>query len=158
MKNKIMKIVGTTALSLSLIAGVAGAVSADADAVASKEGREAIVITPYAVQNSILNWDFLNNTAPNPTNHWTVEIGYPYINMYVKNTGSQSFRVEVRHDQKGTIIFNKDIPADGLGHNFINNDNNPLVPSGTYTLTIYSGTATAKGTITMKASNTPWQQ
>ncbi|MGF7050320.1 archaellum component FlaF (FlaF/FlaG flagellin family) [Paenibacillus sp. DS2015] len=100
--------------------------------------------------------DLTNNTNPNPTGQWTVQSGYPNINLYLKNTGSQSFRVEVKHYAKGTVIFNQTISADGVGRNYYNNDSNPLVPSGTYTVTVYAGTATPKGTITMKASDTPW--
>lgn len=156
MTSKFMKIVGTTALSISLITGVASAVSANND-TASKKGTEAIAMTPNAVQPRILNWDLMNNTAGDPNTSWTVDIGYPYINLYVKNKGEKDFRVEVMHTTKGTIIFNKTVPADGLGKNFINNDHNPLVPSGTYIVTIYGGTAVPKGILTMKASKTSWK-
>lgn len=77
--------------------------------------------------------------------------------MYLKNTGSKSFRVEVKHNTKGTIIFNQTIAADRVGRNFMNNDSNPLVPSGTYTVTIYGGTDVPKGTVVLKVSGTPWQ-
>jgi len=156
MKNKFMKLVGTTALSISLITGVASAVSANND-TASKEGNEAIEITPFAIQPNVLNWDLSSNTVGDPPPKlWTVQAGYPHINMYVKNTGSKSFRVEVRHNTKGTIIFNETISADGVGRNFINNDNSPLVPSGDYTVTIYGGAGIPKGQVIIKASNTPW--
>ncbi|MBT2291484.1 hypothetical protein J7E73_20630 [Paenibacillus albidus] len=151
MTNKFMKIIGAGALSISLITGVASAVSAN-DYTASKEGNKVINI----VQPSVLNWDLTNNTAADPNTSWTVQIGYPHINMYLKNTGSKSFRVEVKHNTKGTIIFNKAIAADGVGRNFINNDSNPLVPSGTYTVTVYGGVAVPKGTVLLKASDTPW--
>ncbi|MBT2288740.1 hypothetical protein J7E73_06240 [Paenibacillus albidus] len=151
MTNKFMKIIGAGALSILLIAGVASAASAN-DYTASKEGNKVINI----VQPSVLNWDLTNNTAADPNTSWTVQIGYPHINMYLKNTGSKSFRVEVKHNTKGTIIFNQTIEADGVGRNFINNDSNPLVPSGTYTVTIYGGTAVPKGTVILKASDTPW--
>lgn len=153
MKNKFMKIIGTSALSISLITGVAGAVSANEN-TASKEGNEAIGI--FAIQNNTLDWNLSNNTTADPSTSWTVQSGYPHINMYVKNTGAKSFRVEVKHNTKGTIIFNKTIAADGVGVNFINNDSNPLVPSGTYTVTIYGGSGVPKGTVILKASDTPW--
>ncbi|MNW44755.1 hypothetical protein D3C74_219960 [compost metagenome] len=155
MTNKFMKIIGASALSISLITGVVSAVSAS-DYTASKKGSEVIGITPFALQPSTLNWDLSNNTTADPSTSWTVQIGYPHINMYVKNTGAKSFRVEVKHNTKGTIIFNKTIEADGVGVNFINNDSNPLVPSGTYTVTIYGGSGVPKGTVVLKASDTPW--
>lgn len=54
MTNKFMKIIGASALSISLITGVAIAVSAN-DYTASKEGNKVINITPFAVQPTILN-------------------------------------------------------------------------------------------------------
>ncbi|NGM84289.1 hypothetical protein G5B47_17910 [Paenibacillus sp. 7124] len=155
MTNKFMRIIGAGALSISLITGVASAVSAN-DNTASKEGDKVINITPFAIQQSVLNWDLTNNTVADPHTSWTVQIGYPNINMYLKNTGSNSFRVEVKHNTKGTVIFNETIAADGIGRNYINNDSNPLVPSGTYTVTVYGGTAVPKGTVVLKASDTPW--
>lgn len=155
MKNKFVKIIGTSLLSISLITGITGAVSADNNK-ASKVGNEVIGITPFAIQASTLNWDLLNNTTADPNTSWTVQIGYPHINMYVKNTGLSSFRIEVKHSTKGTIIFNKTIEASGVRVNFINNDSNPLVPSGTYKVTIYGGTNAPKGTVVLKASDTPW--
>ncbi|MFF2909484.1 hypothetical protein [Paenibacillus sp. NPDC057934] len=155
MTNKFMKIIGTSVLSISLIAGVAGAVSANENTV-SKEENEVIEITPFALQQKNFNWDLLNNTIADPADKWTIDIGFPHINLYAKNTGAKSFRIEVKHKTKGTIIFNKTIAADGVGVNFINNDKDPLVPSGEYTVTVYGGAGVPKGTIIMKASDTPW--
>ncbi|MDQ0062523.1 hypothetical protein [Paenibacillus harenae] len=154
MTNKFMKIIGTSVLSISLITGAASAVSANGS-TASTKGTEAVIV-PMALQPSTLNWDLLNNTKADPSTSWTIQIGYPHINMYVKNTGTTAFRVEVKHNTKGTIIFNKTVAADGVGVNFINNDYNPLVPSGTYTVTVYGGTGVPKGQVIMKASDTPW--
>ncbi|MCP1423667.1 hypothetical protein J3D43_002183 [Paenibacillus xylanexedens] len=150
-----MQIIGSSVLSISLITGVAGAASANVNTV-SEVGTEDNIFTPYAVQKNTLNWDLTKNTTADPSKPWTIDIGYPHINLYAKNTGSKSFRVEVKHNTKGTIIFNKTVAADGKGVNFINNDANPLVPSGTYTVTIYGGTAVPKGTVVLKASDTPW--
>lgn len=155
MTNKFMKIIGAGVLSISLVTGVASAESVN-DYTASKEGDKVINITPFTLQQSVLNWDLTNNTQSDPHTSWTVEIGYPNINLYLKNTGSNSFRVEVKHNTKGTVIFNQTIAADGIGRNFINNDSSPLVPSGTYTVTVYGGTAVPKGTVILKASDTPW--
>lgn len=153
MKNKFMKIIGTSVLSISLITGVAIAVSANGYTT-STEGNEQIV--PLALQANTLNWSLLNNTKADPNTSWNIEIGYPHINLYVKNTGASSFRVEVKHKTKGTIIFNKTVAADGVGVNFINNDSNPLVPSGAYSVTIYGGGNVPKGQVRMNASDTPW--
>ncbi|MBD8841786.1 hypothetical protein MHB85_00980 [Paenibacillus sp. FSL K6-4396] len=155
MTNKFMQIIGASALSISLITGVASVASANENAL-SEVGTEDNVFTPSAIQNKNFELDLLKNTKADPYGNWTIQIGYPHINLYVKNTGSQSFRVEVKHKTKGTIIFNKTVEANGVGVNFYNNDANPLVPSGDYKVTVYGGTAIPKGTIIMKASDTPW--
>ncbi|MGK9254021.1 MULTISPECIES: hypothetical protein [Paenibacillus] len=153
MKNKFLKIVGTTTLAISLITGASSAVLANAD-TASKEGNKAIEITPYAIKDT-LTWDLLGNKT-DPTNSFSVTIGAPNIKLYAKNTGTASFRVEVKHNSKNTVIFNETISADGTGKEFINNDSNPLVPSGTYTVTIYGGSGLPKGQIVLKSSDTKW--
>ncbi|MRN56363.1 hypothetical protein [Paenibacillus monticola] len=57
-----------------------------------------------------------------------------------------------------TTKFMKIIGASALSISLItNNDSNPLVPSGTYTVTIYGGTDVPKGTVVLKASGTPSQ-
>lgn len=155
MGNKIMKVIGTTALSISLLTGVASAVSAS-EVTTSNIGNESIRISPRALQPVPLEWNFLNNTIANPKNSWTVDVGYPNINLYAKNTGAQSYRIEVMHKTKNTVIFYVDVPADGQPHNYINNDFNPKVPSGDYQITIYGGTSAPKGNIIMKANNNPW--
>ncbi|HBS46964.1 MAG TPA: hypothetical protein DEA91_25365 [Paenibacillus sp.] len=155
MENKIMKVIGTTALSISLLTGVASAVSAN-EVTTSNIGDEASGISLRALQPNTLDWSFLYNTTANPTNSWKVDIGYPFINLYAKNTGTQSYYIEVMHKTKGTIMFYVEVPADGKPHNYINNDFNPNVPSGEYQITLYGGTSAPKGNIIMKASNTPW--
>lgn len=154
MKNKFLKLIGTSVLSISLIAGAASVVSANGTTT-STEGTP-IEVVPMALQTNTFNWDLLSNTIADPVSSWNIAIGYPHINLYVKNTGSSPWRIEVKHKTKGTIIFNKTVPADRVGYNFINNDYNPLVPSGDYSVTIYGGTSAPKGQVIMKASDTPW--
>lgn len=154
MTNKVMKIVGSTALSLSLIIGASSIVSAN-NGMVSQQGDNAIEISPMAIGNT-LSWDLSNNTQTDPVNYFNVDIGYPNIKLYAKNTGAKSFRVEVKHVGKDRVIFDKTIPADGLPHEFINNDSNPLVPSGQYKVSIYGGQGTPKGEVVLKSSDTPW--
>ncbi|MDP4099331.1 hypothetical protein OIN60_21680 [Paenibacillus sp. P96] len=152
MTNKVMKIVGTTALSISLLTGAASAVSAN-DATASKVGNEVVEITPFAVGDT-LTWD-LKGTKEDPENDFNVSVGYPNIKLYAKNTGSASFRVEVMHNSKKTVIFNSTV-APGKTVEVVNNDSNPKVPSGTYTVTVYGGSGLPKGEVVLKSSNTKW--
>lgn len=152
MTNKVLRIIGTTVLSISLVAGVCSAVSANSDTV-HKEGNKGIEITPFAIKDT-LTWDLKGNVV-DPTNSYNVTIGYPNIKLYAKNTGSESFRVEVKHNTKNTVIFNETVKA-GKTVEIANNDSNPKVPSGTYTVTVYGGAGLPKGEIVLKSSDTKW--
>lgn len=153
MTNKVMKIIGSAALSISLITGVSSFASANNDTL-SKEGNNVIEISPFAIKNT-LTWDLQGNQS-DPVNSYTVDIGYPNIKLYAKNTGTASFRIEVKHNTKNTVIFNETISANGQAKEFINNDSNPPVPSGSYTVTIYGGAGLPKGQIVLKSSDTEW--
>ncbi|MBA9084122.1 hypothetical protein FHR92_000576 [Fontibacillus solani] len=146
MANKVMKIIGTAALSVSLITGVFSAVSAN-------DNLKASSISPMAIGDT-LTWDLTGNTV-DPSKSYSVTIGYPNIKLYAKNTGTTSFRVEVKHNSKNTVIFNQTVAA-GSTVEAINNDSNPKVPSGTYTVTIYGGSGLPKGQVVLKSSDTVW--
>ncbi|WP_018884608.1 hypothetical protein [Paenibacillus massiliensis] len=151
MTNKVTKIMGATVLSVSLIAGVYSAVSAY-DVSASEEGNEIIEASPL-IKDS-LTWDLKGN-AMDPTNTFSVTAGYPNIKLYAKNTGAAPYRVEVQHISKKRVIFNETV-AVGKTVEIANNDSNPLVPSGTYLITIYGGPGLPKGELILKSSDTKW--
>lgn len=153
MKNKIMKIIGTTVLSISLITGIASFSLASNGDVTSKEGNEINEVSPYSLKN-ILNWVLKRDTV-DPVTDYFVSIGYPYIKLDAKNTGAQPFRIEVKHNSKNTIIFNETVEA-GETVEFINNDKKPAVPSGAYTVTIYGGSGLPKGQVVLISSDTRW--
>ena len=153
MKNKIMKIIGTTVLSISLITGIASFSLASNGDVTSKEGNEINEVSPYSLKN-ILNWVLKRDTV-DPVTDYFVSIGYPYIKLDAKNTGAHPFRIEVKHNSKNTIIFNETVEA-GETVEFINNDKMPAVPSGAYTVTIYGGSGLPKGQVVLISSDTRW--
>ena len=153
MKNKIMKIIGTTVLSISLITGIASFSLASNGDVTSKEGNEINEVSPYSLKN-ILNWVLKRDTV-DPVTDYFVSIGYPYIKLDAKNTGAHPFRIEVKHNSKNTIIFNETVEA-GETVEFINNDKMPPVPSGAYTVTIYGGSGLPKGQVVLISSDTRW--
>jgi hypothetical protein len=101
-----------------------------------------------------LTWD-LKGDKPDPVTPYSVTIGYPNIKLYAKNTGAQSFRVEVKHNSKNTVIFNATV-AEGTTVDLLNNNSMPLVPSGPYTVTIYGGSGLPKGQILLESSDTWW--
>lgn len=153
MKNKVVKIMGAAALSVSLIAGINSISSASNDKVVLKKENEIIEVNPYSIKD-VLNWVLKRDTA-DPVTDYFVSIGYPYIRLDAKNTGAHPFRIEVKHNSKNTIIFNAKVEA-GETVEFINNDHNPLVPSGAYTVTIYGGSGLPKGQVVLTSSDTPW--
>lgn len=153
MANKVKKIIGTTALSLSLITGITGAVSASANDDLNSKKDNGVIITPYAIKDT-LTWD-LDGKTTDPTNSYHVTVGYPNVKLYASNTGAKSFRIEVKHNLKGKVIFNQVVPA-GTSAQVINNDSSPTVPSGDYTITVYGGEGLPKGQIVLKASDTKW--
>lgn len=153
MSNNIKKIIGTTVLSLSLITGITGAVSASSNDDLSSIKVNGGIITPTAIGDT-LTWD-LDGTTQDPTHAYHVTVGYPNVKLYSKNTGTNSFRIEVKHNLKGKVIFDKTVPA-GSSVQVINNDSNPTVPSGDYTVTVYGGGGLPKGQIVLKASDTKW--
>lgn len=151
MTNKVTKIMGATLLSISLIAGVSSAVSAH-DVLVSKEKNEIIEANP-SIKDS-LTWELKGNVM-DPTNTYSVTAGYPNIKLYAKNTGATPYRVEVQHISKKRVIFNETV-AVGKTVEVINNDSNPLVPSGTYLITIYGGAGLPKGELVLESSYTKW--
>ncbi|UQQ36832.1 hypothetical protein [Paenibacillus polymyxa] len=90
-----------------------------------------------------------------PEKDYSVTIGYPHIKLNAKNTGAHSFRVEVKHNSKNTVIFNASVAADATVE-LVNNDSIPLVPSGPYTVTIYGGIGLPKGQVLLTQSNAPY--
>jgi len=157
MKKQIVSVLMSSVLILS-IAAVASADSSIASAnnvdSKSKEGNEIIEITPYAIGDT-LTWD-LKGDKVDPVTSYSVSIGYPNIKLYAKNTGAQSFRVEVKHNSKNTVIFNAIVAPGAPAVELVNNDSMPLVPSGTYTVTIYGGSGLPKGQVVLKSSDTRW--
>lgn len=150
-----MKIIGTTVLSISLFAGVSTVTSANNDSTQRVE-QNFINVSPFAIDNNnTLTWTLSGNEV-DPSNSFTVNIGFPNIKLYAKNTGSHDFRIEVKHNGKNKVIFNKTIKANGSGYEYVNNDSNPTVPSGTYTVTIYGGKGNPKGEVVLKSSDTKW--
>ncbi len=154
MKKQIVSLLMSSVLMLS-IAAVASTDSANASVnnvdLKSKAGNE--IISPYSIGDT-LTWD-LNGNKTDPATSYSVSVGYPNIKLYAKNTGTQSYRVEVKHNSKNTVIFNTYVPA-GQTLEVVNNDSIPLVPSGTYTVTIYGGSGQPKGQVILKSSDTRW--
>lgn len=154
MKNKVLVIIGTIALSISLITGVSIALKNNVD-LKSKEGNEITKISPYIPnETQILTWDLMGDEV-DPVKDYSVTIGYPHIKLDAKNTGAHSFRVEVKHNSKNTVIINESIAA-GATVEFINNDHMPLVPSGAYTVTIYGESGLPKGQVLLTQSKAPY--
>lgn len=67
-----------------------------------------------------------------------------------------SFRVEVKHNIKNTVIFDENVTS-GATVELINNDHMPLVPSGAYTVTIYGGSGLPKGQVLLTQSKEPFE-
>lgn len=153
MKNKIMKIIGTTVLSISLITGIASSSLASNNDINPKEGNEINEVSPYSLKD-ILNWVLKRDTV-DPVTDYYVSTGYPYIKLDAKNTGAHSFRIEVQHKSKKTVVFNETVEP-GETVEFINNDNMPPVPSGDYIVTIYGGSGLPKGQVVLISSDTRW--
>lgn len=144
-----------TALSISLITGAFNAVSANSD-LKLKEGNEGNEMSPVTIKDT-LTWE-LDGNVVDPTSTYSVTIGNPNIKLYAKNTkktGSPSFRVEVMHSTKKRVIFNETVAA-GESVEIVNNDRYPLVPSGTYIVTIYGGAGMPKGEVVLESSDTKW--
>ncbi|WP_145321749.1 hypothetical protein [Paenibacillus xylanexedens] len=154
MKNKVLVIIGTIALSISLIFGVSIAWK-DNVGLRSEEGNKIIENSPKTSKEpQTLTWD-LKGDKVDPVKDYSVTIGYSHIKLNVKNTGGHSFRVEIKHNSKNTVIFNEDIAADEIVE-FVNNDLMPLVPSGAYTVTIYGGSGLPKGQVFLTQSKVPY--
>lgn len=153
MKNKVLVIIGTIALSISLFTGVFIVSENNVD-TNSKERKEITKISPSIPNEQILSWDLIGDEV-DPVKDYFVTVGYPHIKLDAINTGAHSFRVEVKHNSKNTVIFNESI-AEGATVEFINNDHMPLVPSGAYTVTIYGGTGKPKGQVHLTQSNAPY--
>ncbi|MBU5355208.1 hypothetical protein KQI74_23410 [Paenibacillus barcinonensis] len=118
------------------------------------EQNEIIETSPNTSKEMHLTWDLVGDQV-DPVKGYFVEIGYPNIKLNVKSTGAQSFRIEVKHNSKGTVIFDENIAA-GATVEFIDNNLMPLVPSGAYTVTIYGGSGFPKGQVLLKQSKFPY--
>ncbi|MGN8228271.1 hypothetical protein [Paenibacillus polymyxa] len=151
MKNKVMKIIVTT-VSILLIIGVSSAFKNNVD-LKSKEENVIFESSPDALEDT-LTWDLAGDKV-DPEKDYSVTVGYPHIKLNVKNTGAHSFRVEVKHNSKNTVIFNAKVAADATVE-LVNNDSMPLVPSGAYKVTIYGGTGLPKGQVLLTQSNAPY--
>lgn len=135
-------------LSIAAVASDDNAIfSANNTDLKPKEGNEIIEISPYAIGDT-LTWDLKGNKT-DPATSYSVSIGYPNIKLYAKNKGAQPFRVEVQHNSKKRVIFNATV-AVGEMVELVNNNSMPLVPSGTYTVTIYGGAGQPKGQVVLK--------
>lgn len=154
MKKPIASLLMSSVLILSITAVVsADSAMASANNVDDKSNKGNEMTVPYALKD-ILTWN-LNGDTTDPVTSYSVTIGYPNIKLYAKNRGTQPFRVEVKHNSKNTVIFNTKV-AVGQIVEVLNNDSMPLVPSGTYTVTIYGGKAQPKGQVVLKSSDTRW--
>ncbi|MCP1423666.1 hypothetical protein ABIC86_003717 [Paenibacillus sp. DS2363] len=154
MKRKVLVIIGIIGLFISLIIGVSIAWENNID-LKLEEENEIIEISPNTSEETqTLNWDLTGHQV-DPVKDYFVTIGYPHIKLNVKNTGTHSFRVEVKHNSKNTVIFDENI-ATGATVEFINNDLMPLVPSGAYTVTIYGGSGLPKGQVLLTQSKVPY--
>ncbi|MBE7897085.1 hypothetical protein [Paenibacillus polymyxa] len=150
-KNKVMKIIVTTA-SILLIIGVSSALKNNVD-LKSKEENETFESSPETLEDT-LTWDLAGDKV-DPEKDYSVTVGYPHIKLNAKNTGAHSFRIEVKHNSKNTVIFNASVAADATVE-LVNNDSMPLVPSGAYTVTIYGGTGLPKGQVLLTQSKAPY--
>ncbi|MCP3746709.1 hypothetical protein [Paenibacillus sp. A3M_27_13] len=151
MKNKVMKIIAPTA-SILLIIGVSSSLKNNVD-LKSKEEYGIFESSPDALEDT-LTWDLAGDKV-DPEKDYSVIVGYPHIKLNAKNTGAHSFRVEVQHNSKNTVIFNASVAAEATVE-LVNNDNMPLVPSGAYTVTIYGGTGLPKGQVLLTQSKAPY--
>ncbi|MEE4561486.1 hypothetical protein [Paenibacillus polymyxa] len=151
MKNKVMKIIAITA-SILLIIGVSSALKNNVD-LKFKEENGIFESSPDAFEDT-LTWDLVGDKV-DPEKDYSVTVGYPHIKLNAKNTGAHSFRVEVKHNSKNTVIFNASVAADATVE-LVNNDSIPLVPSGPYTVTIYGGIGLPKGQVLLTQSNAPY--
>lgn len=164
MKSKAIKIIGVTALFISLMAGFAGAISANSKNTTDSEETnptlsEFVNFLKSRIDNLSVGNNFiysLNGTQGDIQKSFKVTTGYPNIKLDVQNIGKLAFRIEVKHNTKHTVIFQEDIPPHSKLQQFINNDDVPLVPPGDYTVTIYGGGGKPKGDLTLKSSNTRW--
>ncbi|MEF2968164.1 hypothetical protein V3851_20235 [Paenibacillus sp. M1] len=151
MASKIMKMIGTTAFSLSLIVGTASAVSANGD-LKSKE-TEVIEITPFAITGE---WELkLEGGQTTYTKTLSIAQGSGNLKLQAKNTGSQSFRVTLQSDdypQYG-VILDKTVKA---GETFDWTKNGGGVPSGAYTLQVHGSAANPNGIVYLKSADIPW--
>jgi len=160
-----MKIIGITALSISLMAGCTSAVLASGKNIMNLEEVNPKSLKFLNFSKSKIN-DFsignvftcsLNGNEIDPAKPFKITTGYPNIKLYAKNTGTVAFTVEVKHNTKKTVIFQEVIQPKNKEKEFINNDDIPLVPSGDYTVTIYGGSGKPKGNIILKSSNIRWK-
>jgi hypothetical protein len=151
MKNKVMKIIAITA-SILLIIGVSSDLENNVY-LKSKKENGIFESSPDALEDT-LTWDLAGDIV-DPEKDYSVTVGYPHIKLNAKNTGANSFRVEVQHNSKNTVIFNASVAADATVE-LVNNDNMPLVPSGAYTVTIYGGTGLPKGQVLLTQSKAPY--
>ncbi|WP_369998882.1 hypothetical protein [Paenibacillus sp. RC84] len=161
MKKEFSKLVASaTILSSALLISVAPASAATAlfagvsSSVSSNDSLKSIGISPYEIKDT-LTW-YLDGSKTDPKNtNFSVTGGYGNVKLFAKNTGTHSFRIEVKHDYKNTVIFDQTVEPGGTVDP-INNNNNPAVPAGSYTVQIYGGQGYPKGEVFLKSSDTPW--
>ncbi|MFD7522083.1 hypothetical protein [Paenibacillus chitinolyticus] len=156
MKKEFSKLVASaTILSSALLISVATASAAPAlFSVSSNDSLKSIGIGPYEIKDT-LTWT-LDGSKTDPKNTgFSVTGGYGNVKLFAKNTGTHSFRIEVKHDYKNTVIFDQTVqPGDTV--NPINNNDSPAVPAGNYTVQIYGGKGFPKGEVVLKSSDTQW--
>ncbi|WFA83956.1 hypothetical protein [Paenibacillus amylolyticus] len=153
MKKKVLVITGTIILFISLIIGVSNAWKSNMDLKFEEENEITEISPNTSKETQTLTWDLMGDQV-DPVKDYFVSIGYPHIKLNVKNTGVHSFRVEVKHNIKNTVIFDENVTA-GATVELINNDHMPLVPSGAYTVTIYGGLGLPKGQVLLTQSKEP---
>jgi hypothetical protein len=151
MSSKIVKVIGTTVFSLSLVFGASSAVLANAD-LEPKETEE-IEIQPYALTGE---WQLdLEGGQPTYTKTLSIAKGSGNLKLYASNSGSQSYRVtlqSVDYPQNGLIL--DATVTNGTPLNWIKNGGG--VPSGAYILQVHGSTANPKGVVYLKSADIPW--
>lgn len=151
MSSKITRMIGTTAMSLTLVLGATGAVSANAEGL--PEDTETIELQPFAVTGE---WSLsLEGGQATYTKTLSIAPGSGNLKLYASNSGSASYRVtlqSVDYPQYGVILNANVSTTQPL--NWTKNGNG--VPSGAYILQVHGSTANPKGVVYLKSADIPW--
>ncbi|WP_311078000.1 hypothetical protein [Paenibacillus polymyxa] len=148
MKNKVMKIIATTA-SILLIIGVSSALKNNVD-LKSKKENGIFESSPDALEDT-LTWDLAGDKV-DPEKDYSVQLDIHILNLMQKILEHTLLGSKY---SKNTVIFNASVAAHATVE-LVNNDNMPLIPSGAYTVTIYGGKGLPKGQVLLTQSKAPY--